>query len=211
VAADVRAVIVTAVLAAALIGGCGGSSQADRQAGSASHSRAARLERQRRAAAVQARHDAAVDRQLRAMSRAARRGDSSGIVAAQRELDRLARSDPGGPPRPSSARDPFQRLLDDFRFKQGPLYVQQVESFEDAHRIFAAVDRDAFCLLTPTARRQAAAAVYGPADRRLRRSGVDDFEFILVPLTARPATREQALAIGDRGRLRLTRRGRGCE
>jgi len=211
VAADVRAAIVTAVFAAALIGGCGGGSQDDRQAGSGSQSRAATLERQRRAAAVQARHDAAVDRQLRAMSRAARRGDSSGVAAAQRELDRLAHSDPAGPPRPSTARDSFQRVLDDFRFKHGPLYVQQVESFKGAHRIFVAVDRDAFCLLTPAARRQAAAAVYGPADRRLRRSGVDDFKFILVPLTARLARREQALAIGDRGRLRLTRRDRGCE
>jgi len=55
-----------------------------------------------------------------------------------------------------------------------------------------------------------AAAVYGPADRRLRRDGVRDFEFILVPLTDANPTENDALAIGVNGRLRLTTKGRGC-
>ena len=101
------------------------------------------------------------------------------------------------------------RMLDEFRFKQAPLYVQQVTSSDD-HRIYVSVNRDAFCLLRARARLAAAAKVYEPADRRLRKGGVEDFEFILVPVAGTAPTDDRALAIGKRGRLRLTERGRNC-
>ena len=97
-----------------------------------------------------------------------------------------------------------------FRFKVAPLYVQQIESEESAHRLHVRVNRDAFCLMTPEARLSAAKAVYGPAEATLERAGSDDFRFILEPLGAEAASRRNALAIGSGGKLRLTRAGQDC-
>ena len=102
-------------------------------------------------------------------------------------------------------------MLDDFHFKQAPLYVEAVSSSaEGDHRLFVRVDRNAFCLMTTDARRAATDRVYAPADRKLRRDGVTDFEFILGPMRETGPTADEALAIGRRGQLRLTPRGRAC-
>jgi len=95
-------------------------------------------------------------------------------------------------------------------FKQGPLYVQQLLTTTGESRAFAAVLRDYFCLLTEQARTEAAAAVYGPLQRRMRDEGVADFELIVIPVTQTAPRAEAALAVGREGRLRLTARGRAC-
>lgn len=154
--------------------------------------------------------DASVERQLAARDDAAAAGDRAGVTRAERELDRLAAEEPrdhSGKPKP---KDPYDRMTSDFRFKQAPLYVQQIESSSSDHQLFVRVNEDAFCLLTDAARQAAVAAVYDPADRLLRRGGVDDFEFILVPLTLEDADAKAALAVGKRGRVQLTHAGREC-
>lgn len=157
------------------------------------------------------RRDIDIDRANEQLARAAGAEDRAGVLRAQRELDELARTSPGlGGSSPRSA-DPYQRAFDDFSFKRGPLYVQQLITGGDDHRAFVAVIKDHFCLLTTAARRQAADAVYQPLDRRLRDAGIDDFAFIVIPLTqTAPATSAAALAVGRRGKLRLTARGRTC-
>ena len=131
------------------------------------------------------------------------------MARAERELDRLADAEPSENTGTSQAQDPYVRVLDDFRFKEAPLYVQQVESSSD-HRLFVRVNRDAFCLNTVATRKEAATAVYERADTRLRRAGVRDFEFILVPLGEPAPNERDALAVGKAGRLRLTPTGRDC-
>ena len=76
--------------------------------------------------------------------------------------------------------------------------------------MFASVDRAAFCLLTGEARIAAVKGAFDPIDRRLRAAGVDDLQFVVVGLTTTGAALEQALALGQRARVRLTPRGRAC-
>lgn len=154
-------------------------------------------------------HDVLVERQLEAMHSAAVRGDRSATARAQQELERLARSAPTQQPS-SSADDPFQRMLDEFAFKRAPLFAQQVTSAEGSRRLYVGVDRAAFCLLTPDARRTAVERAYQPVDERLRADGIDDLQFVVVPLTQSRPTQAQGLAIGEDRAVRLTRRGRGC-
>ena len=154
--------------------------------------------------------DASVERQLRAREDAATAGDRAGVARAERELDRLADQAPPDESGKAKPQDPYDRMIAAFRFKQAPLYVQQIESSSSDHRLFVRLNEDAFCLLTADARQAAAAAVYDPADRQLRSEGVDDFEFILVPLRLEDAEAKDALAIGRRGRMQLTRAGRAC-
>lgn len=155
------------------------------------------------------RHDQAVERALGAMHTAALQGDRGAVARQQQELQRLARADPR-PAATSSAEDPFQRMLDDFEFKRAPLFVQQITSSPDRHRIFVGVDRATYCLLAPAARRSAVEDVYGPADRALRAAGVTDLEFVVVPVTGRVAMFGQAFAVGRAKTVRLTQRGRAC-
>jgi uncharacterized protein YjeT (DUF2065 family) len=155
------------------------------------------------------RRDLAVEQVLAEMQAAARRGDRATVAGQQRELERLARGAPKSTTT-SSARDPFQRLLDDFEFKRAPLFAQQITSAPDRHRLYVGVDGPTYCLLAPDARRSVVEQVYEPADRTLRAAGVTDLEFVLVALTERAARLEQALAIGRDGALRLTQRGRAC-
>lgn len=146
------------------------------------------------------------------LARAARAKDRAGVARAQRRLDELARTDPtpaSGAPGPPSA-DDYRGALDGLAFKQGPLYVQQITTSDSDHVAFVSVIVDQFCLATIAARTQAANAVYAPLDARLRKAGVTDFAFLVVPVTQTAPTRGQALAIGRHGRLRLTKRGRTC-
>ena len=155
------------------------------------------------------RHDSLVDDALRAMRQAALAGDRLGVDRAQQQLEQLAQTDPA-PKTPSTARDPYERAMDDFAFKRAPLYVQQISTTAGSHRVYVGVDRAAFCLLTSTARLAAIRGVYAPLDRRLRSAGVSDLEFVVVPLTRTAATIERALAVGRSGAIRLTARGRKC-
>lgn len=155
------------------------------------------------------RHDTAIDRQLETMRRAAASGDRAAVARAQSTLERLAQTHPAAA-RTSSARDPFERMLEDFPFKRPPLVAQQVTTTRGDRRVFAGVDRAAFCLLTPAARREAVEAVHRPADARLRTDGITDFELVVVALTRSVATLDQALAIGRGNSVRLTSRGRSC-
>lgn len=131
------------------------------------------------------------------------------MAAAQRKLDALA-PQASGPDERSPAADAYVRLVDDFKFKVAPLYVQQLQSSTKDHVLFASVDRAAFCLQTAAAKRDAIEAVYRPAERSLRADGIRDFELILVALTERSPRRANALAIGQRGRIRLTKRAERC-
>jgi len=153
--------------------------------------------------------DNAVERQITEMHRAARAGDISAVGRAQRELERLAATDPG-PATKSSASDPFTRVVEEFAFKRAPLFVQQISTTESSHRLYAGVDRAAFCLLTPDARQAAVDGALEPIDRRLRAEGISDLQFVVVALTRTAATMDRALAIGRRGSVRLTQRGRAC-
>lgn len=155
------------------------------------------------------RRDLAVEQALAEMQAAARRGDRATVAGQQRELERLARGAPKSTTT-SSARDPFLRLLDDFEFKRAPLFAQQITSSPDRHRLYVGVDGPTYCLLALDTRRSVVEQVYGPAHRRLRAAGVNDFEFVLVALTERAARLEPALAIGRDGAVRLTQRGRAC-
>ncbi len=155
------------------------------------------------------RRDREVERALTAMRAAALRNDRAAVERQQQELERLARSDPEAKAK-SSARDPFERVLDDFEFKRAPLFVQQIMSSPGNHRVFVGVDRPTYCLLAPEARRSVVEQVYGPAERKLRAAGVTDLEFVVVPVTGRVATFKQALAVGRMGTVRLTQRGRAC-
>ena len=153
------------------------------------------------------RRDAEIERHIVERERAAAAGDRDAVARAERELDRLAEEDTETD-RPSDD-DPYTRVVLGFPFKQAPLYVQQTESSSD-HRLFVRVNQDAFCLAKPNDRLKAAAAVYAPADRQLRRDGVRDFEFILVPMTDSNPTEDDALAVGVNAQLRLTPKGRDC-
>ena len=101
-------------------------------------------------------------------------------------------------------------MLDEFEFKRAPLFVQQITSSPESHRVYLAVDRAAYCLLDRDTRRAVVDEVYGPEDRTLRAAGVTDLEFVVVALTGRAARFAQALAIGRDGVVRLTQRGRTC-
>lgn len=76
--------------------------------------------------------------------------------------------------------------------------------------LFASVDRAAFCLMTTTAQCDAIEAVYRPAERTLLAARVRDFQFILVELTQRAPDHAKALAVAERGQLRLTTRAKRC-
>lgn len=155
------------------------------------------------------RQDSLVDDALRAMHQAAVAGDRPGVDRAWQQLEQLARSDPA-PKAPSTAADPYERAMDDFAFKRAPLYVQQISTTDGSHRVYAGVDRAAFCLLTTDARLAAVRGAYAPLDRRLRSAGVDDLQFVVVPLTRQEATLDRAFAVGRRATIRLTARGRRC-
>ncbi len=155
------------------------------------------------------RRDEAIEGALAAMRAAALRGDRGAVTRHQEELERLADSDPQAGAR-SSAADPFERMLDEFEFKRAPLFVQQMTSSADSHRVYLGVDRPTYCLLAPDARRAVVEEVYSPAERTLRAAGVTDLEFVVVAMTGRAARLEQALAVGRRGVVRLTQRGRAC-
>jgi len=154
-------------------------------------------------------HDNAIERELAAMKRAANNRDPSAVGVAQRELERLAATDPT-PAKASAAKDPFVRVFEEFGFKRAPLYVQQISTTDGSHTVYAGVDRASFCLLTADARQAAVEGAYKPIDRRLRAAGVRDLRFVVVVLTQTTATSDQALAIGEHAGVRLTSRGRRC-
>lgn len=157
------------------------------------------------------RRDREIDDVNSELGRASRERDRAAVALAERRLDALARTpaEQAAMRRPSE--DAFNRALDTFRFKQAPLYAQQLVSEADDHRALAAVFREHFCLKAPDARSAAAQAVYGSLERRMRAAGITDFEFVVIPLTSTAdLTTIRPLAIGRHGRLRLTRRGRSC-
>ena len=153
------------------------------------------------------RHDRAVTRAETAMHRAAVRGDRTALADAKRNLEQLAQTDPT-PPRTSTEKDPFRRAIDEFAFKRAPLFALQTRTTDGSHRVTVGVDRDAFCLITPAARLTAVRGAYNALERRLRSDGVSDLEFVVVVLTQREPTAKQELAIGQRGSVHLTPRGR---
>jgi hypothetical protein len=154
-------------------------------------------------------HDSSVDRELAAMHQAAVAGNPIAVTGTQQRLERLAHTDPA-PNAKSSAHDPFERMVDDIAFKRAPLFIQQVTTTARDHRVYVSVDRPTFCLMTPEARRDAVQRAYGPTDRRLRADGVTDLQYVVVGLSPTGAAFDRALAVRERGRVRLTGRGRRC-
>lgn len=177
------------LLLAALLAGCGSAAEAPDGA-SASPDPEAR--------------DAEVERHLAERARAAAAGDRQGVRRAEVRLDELAAQTER--PAPASD-DPFLALVQSFKFKQAPLYVQQIESLLDTRELVVRVNRDAFCLLDEPARRAAVSSVYA----ELLTHGVDDFELILTPLEERTSARADALALGRGGAAELTPAGVTCE
>jgi hypothetical protein len=153
--------------------------------------------------------DESIERTLEERNRAAAVGDRAAVTEAERRLDesakRLPEPDTGPPPR-----DPFDRVLEAFEFKTAPLYVETITSTDGSHQLFVSVDKDAFCLRRPTARRRAVEAVYLPAEKMLRAREVNDFDFVLVPTTTAAPTTRMAMARGRGGRLRMIAGRRGC-
>lgn len=149
-----------------------------------------------------------VEDQLDSREKAAREGDRDGVAAAERELDELAKG--ATSKEKSSAQDPYFRALDEFVFKAGPLYVQQITTSQDDHVLFVGVQREAYCLLAPDRRVTAANAVYLPMHGRLVAEKIDDLEFLVVPVTETTPTRDSVLARGSGGKLKLTARGEKC-
>lgn len=146
------------------------------------------------------------------LERAAKAKDRAGVAQSQRRLDALAsaeREHPGDEA-PESDPDPYQAVLEDLRFKQGPLYVQQIDTSGGDRRAYIAVIGAQFCLSTPEARLDAARAVYAPLARRMRAANIENFEFVVVPTSETEKKLADALAIGRGGQLRLTARGRDC-
>ena len=154
------------------------------------------------------RRDTDIEKQLRARAKAAAADDRDAVSAAEKELDRLTDEAPP-PAAQGGSEDPFFDQIKTFPFKQAPLYVQQIVSGAD-HRLFARVNEDAFCLLTPEAREDGASTVYAPMQARLRSAGVNDFEFWLTPLSSAMPRERDALAVGRDGSLRLTAAGHAC-
>jgi len=155
-----------------------------------------------------ARSDRLIDQSLTRRRRAAAAGDRAAVAREEATLDQLTARNSGAPRRGAS--DPFVRMLDAFRFKTGPLYVQQITSSDGSHRLYVSVDKNAFCLRPPAARREAVEAVYLPADRKLRAVGVTDFDFVLIALATTAPSIERALARGRRGRVELIPPPPGC-
>lgn len=153
-----------------------------------------------------ARHDLAVDSALSTMHNAAVKGDRGGVAAAQRELEQLAQTDPT-PAGTSTDTDPFRRVIDEIAFKRAPLFIQQIATSDGSHRVYAGVDRGAFCLLTPASRRAAVADVYLPIERRMRARRITDWQLVVVRLTSTAPTATDALAIGRRRDIRLAKGG----
>ncbi len=156
--------------------------------------------------------DIEVDRVNAQLERAAKAKDRSGVVQAQRRLDALASAERGqrSDEEPEPDPDPYQAVLQDFGFKQGPLYVQQIDTSGGDRRAYVAVIAAQFCLSTPEARLDASRAVYAPLDRRMRAAHIKNFEFVVVPASETEKKLADALAIGRGGQLRLTARGRAC-
>lgn len=153
----------------------------------------------------------AVDRANDQLTRAAHAKDRRAVARAQRKLDELARTDTttGSP----AALSVYQQALGAFKFKQAPLYAQQLLSSDvnDDHRAYAGVMEDLFCLSSTKTREGAATAVYAPLEQRMRKAGITDFALIIVAVAQRANPQEsQALAIGRHGQLRLTKRGQTC-
>jgi hypothetical protein len=159
--------------------------------------------------ASEERVDDSIERTLEQRRRAAAAGDRAAVARAESRLDEWAERRPEGDTGPPVA-DPFERMLETFEFKTAPLYVETITSTEDSHRLFVSVDKNAFCLKTPAARRRAVEVVYLRADEMLRAQDVRDFDFILVPLTATAPTTRLALARGRSGRVRMIAGPRGC-
>lgn len=200
-------------LVAVLAAGCGSAGPQDTTARSDGSGRTPSKSAGELAAdRADAARDIQIDTANAQLERAAEAKDRSGVAQAQRRLDALAgaerkqHSDEVPEPEP----DPFQAVLEDFRFKQGPLYVQQIDTSGGDHRAYVAVIAAQFCLSTPEARLDAARAVYAPLDRRMRAANIKNFEFVVVPTSETEKKLADALAIGRGGQLRLTARGRAC-
>jgi len=163
---------------------------------------AAGVEEQRREAL-----DAAIDDANAAMLEAARQGDGMRLAAAERKLDDLARQDE---PPPSAGGDAIERATDRIRFKQAPLFIQQVTLIGEGSRIYAGVSADQFCLHTPSDRRAAVQELYDDLDDYLRTRQVRDLELVVVPFGEGDAKMRDAIAIARGGKVRLRGRARTC-
>jgi hypothetical protein len=157
-----------------------------------------------------ARLDLEVEETLDALTAAAQRGDQGVAARLAQRLDELSRRDNDERPPGPLPEDPFLRMLERFPIKRAPLFAQQITSTEDGHELLVGVQPAIFCLKPAAERRTAAEAVYSRQDRHLRQRGVRDFAFVVVPVGAGNPTRDDALAIGEDGALRLTARGRRC-
>ena len=127
---------------------------------------------------------------------AARKREAARDRQQDRELDR------------SFEGTPLDKVLSRLPIGEPPLYVRQYLTFEGSHRVYTAVaPKRFFCGKTPARRKAAVTAFYRDADRRFRRAGIDDFVQVVTPVGG-SAGELPALAVGRRGAVSLTARGR---
>lgn len=101
---------------------------------------------------------------------------------------------------------PFEETVATLPIRKPPLFVQQY--ITDGNTVYTAVaPKRFFCGRSPARRRALVTEFYRDADRRFRRRGIENFVQIVTPV-AETLEELPALAIGRKGSVSLTRRGR---
>ena len=101
---------------------------------------------------------------------------------------------------------PFEETVATLPIRKPPLFVQQY--ITDGNTVYTAVaPKRFFCGRSPARRKVVVAQFYRDADRRFRRRGIENFVKIVTPV-AETLEELPALAIGRKGSVSLTKRGR---
>ncbi len=102
----------------------------------------------------------------------------------------------------------FEKLVAKLPIREPPLYVEQYITSRDSSTVYTAVaSKRFFCGRSAARRKAAVASFYRDADKVFRRGGVEDFVQIVTPI-AETTESLPALAIGRKGKVSLTERGR---
>lgn len=194
--ASTRAAAALVAMAVALTA-CGGSGQPD----GSSTARPADS-----AASTEAAREAELTRLLREIKAAESGGDQARVAELEDELVKLELEEDAEFEIP---RTPFDRVVDDLPLHRPPLYVAQLMIDEGSHRLVVRPPaRKFFCGRSLDERLRAVRSYYTAADRRMRAAGVRDLELVVDALRNTGTVR--ALAVAEKGKVRLTKRGRGA-
>lgn len=102
----------------------------------------------------------------------------------------------------------LERIVSDLPIRKPPLFVEQYITSKGSSTVYTAVGpKRFFCGMSVARRKAAVTEFYRTADKRFRSKGVRDFVQVVTPV-AETTERLPALAIGRKGSVRLTARGR---